>query len=728
MLRLPATCWMACLLLCPALGLAADPNHPPTINPTPIGVPDGVDHIGEDTGITSLTIGGVGTGGEAGQTLSFSLTSDKPGLILPLTTTYDQAKGQVTATFSTVLNANGTARLTLTVRDDGGGTDTASMSFSVRVSPMNDPPQFTAFWPDYQPDLAEGGAAGYISLIYLAPGPPDESGQRLTIVATPMDPTLVVIDHIEYTQGASAAKVWVRATSDIRKPWTNVLITVLDDSFFGGGHVNAASAYALVPLAAVNDPPVVAVNASTAAVAGGWAFLTGDDLLITDEDGDDPLCSLASLPVHGVLTRYDTGLDAFVDLGIGDSWRQSDIAAGRLAYRHDGSAVGPGTSSDAFSFTYSDGIIAVPLGPTAHQLVLAADPAIPPAVELYAAPWTFTEGDAPLAIAPTAVVLDPDSPDLAGGRIHVAFASGAGADDRLSFASQGVGAGQISVAGEVVAYGSVPIGTLSGGSAGVPLEVRFTGSACTPAAVQALLRTLTFANPGESPGGTLRRIEVVIDDGDGGVSPPAGAQVAVTPVEDPPALPITRIATTAWTSRIVRLPVDDPDGGSHAWTITRQPATAVLTALDAAAGLYTLVSQAPGEETFAVEVSDGVNPVVQAEFRLSIGDGDGVRPHPAADPPRVAVAGEELVVDLPFDTGDLGAGASVDAALTSDAPAGAALTATGAATVRLSWVVPADETPGSYRRFAVVAADHAGRGASLVPFILRIAAPPAASN
>jgi hypothetical protein len=61
-------------------------------------------------------------------------------------------------------------------------------------------------------------------------------------------------------------------------------------------------------------------------------------------------------------------------------------------------------------------------------------------------------------------------------------------------------------------------------------------SQATPAAVQALVRRLGFHNAGDNPTATLRRVSVVVSDGDGATSVAALRPVAVTPVNDDPTI------------------------------------------------------------------------------------------------------------------------------------------------------------------------------------------------
>ncbi|MDP1793956.1 MAG: hypothetical protein Q8K63_07435, partial [Acidimicrobiales bacterium] len=63
--------------------------------------------------------------------------------------------------------------------------------------------------------------------------------------------------------------------------------------------------------------------------------------------------------------------------------------------------------------------------------------------------------------------------------------------------------GQINVSGSSVRLGTILIGTVAGGTNGLPLTVTFNSNA-TPAAVQALVRALTYRAVGTNPDTTPR--------------------------------------------------------------------------------------------------------------------------------------------------------------------------------------------------------------------------------
>ncbi|HYE01086.1 MAG TPA: hypothetical protein VEH84_17005 [Alphaproteobacteria bacterium] len=130
---------------------------------------------------------------------------------------------------------------------------------------------------------------------------------------------------------------------------------------------------------------------------------------------------------------------------------------------------------------------------------------------------------------------DVDSADFDGGTLSVTYSVGGGAQDQLGIRNQGTAAGQIGVSGSSVTYGGVTIGTITAtGANGGALTVSLNANA-TPAAVEALIENLTYANTSDTPTAS-RTISITVSDGDGGTSTAATAAIAVTAQNDAPTL------------------------------------------------------------------------------------------------------------------------------------------------------------------------------------------------
>ncbi len=113
-------------------------NDPPTLDP----IDDVV--LTEDSPQQSIGLTGISAGGGEIQALKVSVASTRPELfeILEVAYTSPQATGQLLV--RPALNANGNASTTVTVTDDGTGPGTRSRTFTIRILPVNDPPEFVS--------------------------------------------------------------------------------------------------------------------------------------------------------------------------------------------------------------------------------------------------------------------------------------------------------------------------------------------------------------------------------------------------------------------------------------------------------------------------------------------------------------------------------------------------------------------------------------------------------
>ncbi|MFO7543377.1 MAG: DUF4347 domain-containing protein, partial [Thiobacillus sp.] len=155
-----------------------------------------------------------------------------------------------------------------------------------------------------------------------------------------------------------------------------------------------------------------------------------------------------------------------------------------------------------------------------------------PTLALPGGALAYVENAGAVIVDGAATLADADSADFAGGRLVADLATTGTAPDRLAIRHEGNAAGQIGVSGANVSYGGVLIGSFTGGAGSTPLVVSFNASA-TPAAVQALVRNLSFENTSEAPVPGERTLRVAVSDGDGGTSAIASKTITVTAVEDP---------------------------------------------------------------------------------------------------------------------------------------------------------------------------------------------------
>ncbi|MDH4152735.1 MAG: tandem-95 repeat protein, partial [Nitrospira sp.] len=208
----------------------------------------------------------------------------------------------------------------------------------------------------------------------------------------------------------------------------------------------------------------------------------------------------------------------------------------------------------------------------------------------------YTENDPATIIDATATVTDSDSADFNAGTLTVDFTANGTANDRLAIRNQGTSAGQIGVSGSNVTYGGVVIGTYTGGTGTTPLVITFTNASATPAAVQALVRNITYANVSDAPSTSARTVRFVVTDGDGGTSTAVTETINVAAANDAPVLGYVGS---------IGLPLTDENTTSSATLISDILISAQITDVDAAPQQGLAVTAVSGNGTFQYS-TDGV--------------------------------------------------------------------------------------------------------------------------
>jgi hypothetical protein len=157
----------------------------------------------------------------------------------------------------------------------------------------------------------------------------------------------------------------------------------------------------------------------------------------------------------------------------------------------------------------------------------------------------YAENDAASVIAPNTLLTDVDSMNFDSGTLTVSLQANGEATDQLGIRNQGTTAGLIGVSGADITYGGVVFGTFTGGTNGGNLIISFDPDA-SHAAVQSLIRNITYHSTSDTPSTSSRTINFLVTDGDGG-SGQANAAVNVTSVNDAPAVSTPTSANIEWT-------------------------------------------------------------------------------------------------------------------------------------------------------------------------------------
>jgi hypothetical protein len=192
-----------------------------------------------------------GAQNESSQVLNFIVSNDNPTLFAAA----PAISSAGTLTFTPAADANGSARVTVILHDDGGtaqgGADTsAPQTFNISVTPVNDAPSFTK-GANQTVRLAAGAqsVAGWATAINA--GPADESAQTLNFIVSNDNaalfataPAISSAGTLTFTPGANA------------NGSATVTVVLHDDggTAAGGSDTSAPQTFTIA-VAPVNNPP-----------------------------------------------------------------------------------------------------------------------------------------------------------------------------------------------------------------------------------------------------------------------------------------------------------------------------------------------------------------------------------------------------------------------------------------------------------------------------------------
>ena len=135
-----------------------------------------------------------------------------------------------------------------------------------------------------------------------------------------------------------------------------------------------------------------------------------------------------------------------------------------------------------------------------------------PALKLPSGPAVYGLGMPAVGLDGRAALAELDTAAYPGGSLTAALIANGTADDRLEIRSAGTNDNQINLAGGDVNFGPNLIGSFSGGVGTSALVISLNSNA-TPAAVQELLRSITFRTGGSNPSEARRSVQIAFNDG-----------------------------------------------------------------------------------------------------------------------------------------------------------------------------------------------------------------------
>ena len=205
-----------------------------------------------------------GPANESGQTLTFHLSTDNDAMfsVLP---NVNETSGDLTYTVNA--NSNGSATVSIWLTDDGGGNNaSATQTFTIAVTAVNDQPSFTKGGDQ---SVSEDSGPHYISgwATDLSKGPPDESSQFLMTMTWTDDNTLFSATPSVSIFGGALSYTPATNTSG-----TTTAYVVFQDNggTANGGQDTSITQTFTIAINEVNDPP---------------SFTKGGDQSVYEDDG-----------------------------------------------------------------------------------------------------------------------------------------------------------------------------------------------------------------------------------------------------------------------------------------------------------------------------------------------------------------------------------------------------------------------------------------------------------
>lgn len=265
------------------ISLTGEPNQPPSFTKGPnVTV---LEDAGPQTFPNWATAISPGPPAESWQTVSFICSNSNPALF----SAPPAISSAGTLTFTSATNANGTATVTVWARDDGGtvggGQDTsAPQTFTITVTPVNDPPSFTK-----GPDITVNQNAGPQTFPNWATnidrGAPDEAGQAVSFTVTNSNNALFSVQPAISSVGTLT---FTPATNAVGTATVGVRLVDSGGTANGGQNASPWQTF-FITIQPVNRPPVAGADAVFAHANFTTPFPTAL-LLANDSDPDgDPL-------------------------------------------------------------------------------------------------------------------------------------------------------------------------------------------------------------------------------------------------------------------------------------------------------------------------------------------------------------------------------------------------------------------------------------------------------
>jgi hypothetical protein len=219
----------------------------------------------EDASQQTVNLGGIGAGGGESQSLTVTATSNNPGLISNPTVTYTSPNATGSLAYTPVSNQSGSAVITVTITDNGGtadgGVNSFVRTFTVNVTPVNDPPTLAAIADPLA--ILEDAAQQTVNLSGIGAG--GGESQTLSVTATSNNPGLIPNPAVTYTSPNAIGSLAYTPLAH-QSGSAVITVTVMDNGGTANGGANLVTRTFTVNVAPVNDAPTLNAIADPPAI------------------------------------------------------------------------------------------------------------------------------------------------------------------------------------------------------------------------------------------------------------------------------------------------------------------------------------------------------------------------------------------------------------------------------------------------------------------------------
>jgi hypothetical protein len=201
--------------------------------------------IAEDSGAQTINLSGISSGANESQTLTVTASSSSTSLIPTPSVNYSSPASTGSLTFTPAANANGTATITVTVND---GSAQFSRSFTVTVTPVNDPPVLGVI---ADRTINQNAGLQTVSLSGISSGAANES-QTLSVTASSSSTALIPNPTVTYSSPSATGSLRFTPVTGASGSAT-ITVTVSD------GSAQASRTFTVMVNSPSNQPPTINV-------------------------------------------------------------------------------------------------------------------------------------------------------------------------------------------------------------------------------------------------------------------------------------------------------------------------------------------------------------------------------------------------------------------------------------------------------------------------------------